>query len=124
MQPTTFCSIHQSCHGLHDPFVCRIVPAALLWMSKKKQADDKFYIPPGLIDALLTQTLRDGEEFERAGFFPEYCEFVAFHSEQVFNALYNDQAADLTPLRQYIMLFNAPEQLPRSFFVRNLTNAS
>jgi hypothetical protein len=124
MQGTTFCSIHQCCHGLHDPFVCRIVPAALLWMSKKKQADDKFYIPAGLVDVLLTQALRDGEEFEQAGFFPEYCEFIAFHSDQYFSALYYDQAHDFTPLRQFITLMSAPDQLPRSFFVRDLTNAS
>lgn len=123
MQPSTFCNIHQCCNGLHDPFVCRIVPAALLWMSKKKQADDKFFIPPGLLDALLTQALKDGEEFEHAGFYTEYCEFVAFHSTDYFNALYYDQTPDLTPLRQFITLMTAPDQLPRSFFVRDLTNA-
>ena len=107
--PTYFCSIHKECTGLHDPFVCRVIPAALLWMSKQKKERVNFMSPPGLVDALLTQALRDSHEFEQLGLMGDFCDYVAFNYNDYFDAVYLDQPADLTALRRYASLLRAAD---------------
>lgn len=107
--PTYFCSVHEECTGLHDPFVCRVIPAALLWMSKQKQERERFLSPPGLIDALLTQALHDSHEFEQAGHMADFCDYVSFNYKEYFDAVYLDQPADLTSLRRYVQLLRTAD---------------
>lgn len=108
-EPTYFCSIHKECTGLHDPFVCRVIPAALLWLSKQKQQRPHFMAPPGLVDALLTQALHDSHEFEQAGYMSDFCDYVSFNYISYFDAVYLDQPADLAPLQRYVQLLRTAD---------------
>lgn len=85
------CGCTQPCKGLHDPFVCRVVPAALLWFTQRKTADPHFLMPPGIVDAVLTQVFKYSDEFDRRGFLVPFCEFVHENRDDFFDAVYKDQ---------------------------------
>jgi len=95
------CNMHGSCFGLHDPFVCRVVPAALLFMTELKHKSEQL-MPPGLVDALLTQTLKYGVAFEQVGLFDDYCEFVAHNHTEFFGSVYHDEVPNFSALIEYI----------------------
>jgi hypothetical protein len=92
------CSCRTPCAGLHDPFVCRVIPAALLWFCKRKSSDASFHMPPGIVDAVLTQTLKYSEEFESRGILLAFCEFVHENRDEFFEAVYRDQDVNFKPL--------------------------
>jgi hypothetical protein len=90
-----------SCFGLHDPFVCRVVPAALLFMTELKNKSGQ-RMPPGMVDALLTQTLKYGTAFEQVGMFDDYCEFVAHNHTEFFESVYQDEIPNFSAFIDYI----------------------
>lgn len=99
-----FCSIHGDCSGLHDPFVCRVVPAALRWMMERRATDPLFYTPPGLIDAVLTQTIVYCQQYELANMLQDFCEYVARNHMAFFDAVYRDETPDLAAFQNYMLL--------------------
>lgn len=97
------CNMQGSCFGLHDPFVCRVVPAALLFMTelRTQQLHDRLF-PPGLVDALLTQTLKYSTVFEQVGLFDDYCEFVVHNHTDFFTSVYKDEVPNFSAFIEYI----------------------
>lgn len=84
--------------GLHEPFVCRIVPAAMLWFTQRKSENPEFAMPRGIVDAVLTQVLEYTNELERCGFLHPFCAFVLENCDEFFDAVYNDKVPDMHAL--------------------------
>lgn len=112
--PCTFCSIHEPCRGLHDPFVCRVVPAALRWLYHHKAADPDFLAPPGLIDAILTQTMHYAHAYDQDIHLTDFCEYVAHNYLEFFDAVYRNEFPNLRAFDDYLKLVTA--QTLDSFF--------
>lgn len=107
----TLCNMDGPCFGLHDPFVCRVIPAALRFVSKLKEEQlSDHLLPPGLIDALLTQTLKYGDTFDGIGMFDDYCEFIVHNYLEFFRSVYRDELPDFSAFINYIRLVVPFEQ--------------
>jgi hypothetical protein len=78
--------------------VCRVVPAALQWFQDQKTVDPEFYMPAGIVDAVLTQVLYYSQEFDDRGLLLPFCEFVYENRDEFFTAVYNDKKPNMNPL--------------------------
>lgn len=111
------CPPQERYHLLHDPYICRVVPAMLKWFAARKRQQPGFKTPPGIVHAVLTQTLHDSVQFDRAGYMEEFCEYVATNADEYFDCIYRDEPYNFQALREHV-LSKSIQVWHSAFFVR------